>query len=155
MMAPMAMTAASDPALLRAWGINVEMDAVTADSASSVAIRGGRGEPVQYQPAFAAGPLLFRPRGPSPHRHVGDVRDSAGAAAAVSSLGTALATSAAAILAATFAAFASFAAVSAFNLSLVCLEDSEVKRSFFPTIFPSFSYTFPDFHRRDILSIVV
>ena len=59
MMAPMAMTAASDPALLRAWGINVEMDAVTADSASSVAIRGGRGEPVQYQPAFAAGPGAF------------------------------------------------------------------------------------------------
>ena len=35
MMAPMAMTAASDPALLRAWGINVEMDAVTADAATS------------------------------------------------------------------------------------------------------------------------
>lgn len=59
MMAPMAMTAASDPALLRAWGVNVEMDAVTADTASSVTIRGGRGEPVQYQAAFAAGPAAF------------------------------------------------------------------------------------------------
>jgi ABC-type uncharacterized transport system involved in gliding motility auxiliary subunit len=42
MMAPMAMTAASDPALLRGWGVNVEMDAVTGDAAGSVAIRGTR-----------------------------------------------------------------------------------------------------------------
>jgi ABC-type uncharacterized transport system involved in gliding motility auxiliary subunit len=59
MMAPMALTAASDPALLRAWGVNVELDAVTADADNSVTIRGGRGEPVQYQPAFAAGPAAF------------------------------------------------------------------------------------------------
>ena len=55
MMAPMAMTAASDPALLRAWGVNVEVEAITGDAASSVAIRSSRGDPVQYQPAFAAG----------------------------------------------------------------------------------------------------
>jgi ABC-type uncharacterized transport system involved in gliding motility auxiliary subunit len=59
MMAPMAMTAASDPSLLRGWGVNVEMDVVTADAASSVTIRGSRGEPVQYQAAFAAGPAAF------------------------------------------------------------------------------------------------
>ncbi len=64
MMAPMAMTAASDPALLRGWGVNVEMDAVTADTASSVTIRGGRGEPVQYQAAFAAGPAAFSQESP-------------------------------------------------------------------------------------------
>ena len=59
MMAPMAMTAASDPALLRGWGVNVEMDAVTADSANSVSIRGGRGDAIQYAPAFASGPAAF------------------------------------------------------------------------------------------------
>ena len=59
MMAPMAMTAASDPSLLRGWGVNVEMDAVTADAANSVSIRGGRGDAVQYAPAFAAGPESF------------------------------------------------------------------------------------------------
>ncbi len=59
MMAPMAMSAASDPALLRAWGVNVEMDAVTADAATSVTIRSSRGEPVQYQAAFASGPASF------------------------------------------------------------------------------------------------
>jgi ABC-type uncharacterized transport system involved in gliding motility auxiliary subunit len=59
MMAPMAMTAASDPALLRGWGVNVEMDAVTADAANSVSIRGGRGDAIQYAPAFASGPAAF------------------------------------------------------------------------------------------------
>ncbi|MEN9653349.1 MAG: hypothetical protein RL303_1069, partial [Verrucomicrobiota bacterium] len=59
MMAPMALAAASDPTLLRAWGVQVEMDAVTGDNANSVSIRGGRGEPVQYAPAFAAGPPSF------------------------------------------------------------------------------------------------
>ena len=54
MMAPMALTAASDPALLRAWGVNVDLDAVVGDASSSVAIRGSRGDAVQYQPAFAA-----------------------------------------------------------------------------------------------------
>jgi ABC-type uncharacterized transport system involved in gliding motility auxiliary subunit len=59
MMAPMAMTAASDPALLRGWGVNVEMDAVTADAANSVSIRGARGDAIQYAPAFASGPAAF------------------------------------------------------------------------------------------------
>lgn len=59
MMAPMALTAASDPALLRAWGVNVDLDAVTGDAASSVSIRSSRGDPVQYQPAFAAGGAAF------------------------------------------------------------------------------------------------
>lgn len=59
MMAPMALTAASDPALLRAWGVNVDLDAVTGDAASSVSIRSSRGDPVQYQPAFAAGAAAF------------------------------------------------------------------------------------------------
>ena len=59
MMAPMALTAASDPALLRAWGVNVDLDAVIGDSASSVAIRSSRGDPVQYQPAFAASAAAF------------------------------------------------------------------------------------------------
>jgi len=59
MMAPMAMTASSDPALLRAWGVNVDMDAIVGDAASSVAIRSSRGDPVQYQPAFAATGAAF------------------------------------------------------------------------------------------------
>ncbi len=60
MMAPMAaMGAASDPALLRGWGINVEMDAITSDSSSSIAIRGSRGEPIQYPAACSAGPDAF------------------------------------------------------------------------------------------------
>ena len=59
MMAPMAMTAASDPAMLRAWGVDVALDAVVGDAASSVSIRGSRAEPVQYQPAFAVGPASF------------------------------------------------------------------------------------------------
>jgi ABC-type uncharacterized transport system involved in gliding motility auxiliary subunit len=59
MMAPMALTAASDPALLRAWGVNVDLDAVTGDAASSVSIRSSRGDAVQYQPAFAAGAAAF------------------------------------------------------------------------------------------------
>lgn len=64
MMAPMALAAASDPALLRGWGVQVEMDAVTADSANSVSIRGGRGEAIQYIPAFIAGPAAFAPDSP-------------------------------------------------------------------------------------------
>jgi ABC-type uncharacterized transport system involved in gliding motility auxiliary subunit len=59
MMAPMALTAASDPAMLRAWGVNVDLDAVTGDAASSVSIRSSRGDAVQYQPAFAAGAASF------------------------------------------------------------------------------------------------
>ena len=59
MMAPMSLTAASDPALLRAWGVNVDLDAVTGDAASSVSIRSSRGDAVQYQPAFAAGAASF------------------------------------------------------------------------------------------------
>ncbi len=53
MMAPMALGASSDPLLLRGWGINVDIDAVVGDASNSVAIRGSRGEPVQYQPAFS------------------------------------------------------------------------------------------------------
>ena len=64
MMAPMALTAASDPALLRAWGVNVDLDAVTGDSASSVSIRSSRGDAVQYQPAFAAGNATFSKESP-------------------------------------------------------------------------------------------
>jgi ABC-type uncharacterized transport system involved in gliding motility auxiliary subunit len=64
MMAPMALTAASDPALLRAWGVNVDLDAVMGDSASSVSIRSSRGDPVQYQPAFAAGAAAFSKESP-------------------------------------------------------------------------------------------
>lgn len=64
MMAPMALTAASDPALLRAWGVNVDLDAVTGDSASSVSIRSSRGDAVQYQPAFAAGNAAFSKESP-------------------------------------------------------------------------------------------
>ena len=64
MMAPMALTAASDPALLRAWGVNVDLDAVIGDSASSVTIRSSRGDPVQYQPAFAASGAAFSKESP-------------------------------------------------------------------------------------------
>ena len=64
MMAPMALTAASDPALLRAWGVNVDLDAVIGDSANSVTIRSSRGDPVQYQAAFAAGPAAFSKESP-------------------------------------------------------------------------------------------
>jgi ABC-type uncharacterized transport system involved in gliding motility auxiliary subunit len=64
MVAPMALGASSDPALLRSWGVNVEVDAVTGDGASSVAIRGSRGEPVQYQPAFSVGPDGFSKESP-------------------------------------------------------------------------------------------
>jgi ABC-type uncharacterized transport system involved in gliding motility auxiliary subunit len=64
MMAPMALSAASDPALLRAWGVNVDLDAVMGDSASSVSIRSSRGDPVQYQPAFAAGAAAFSKESP-------------------------------------------------------------------------------------------
>jgi len=56
MVAPMALGASSDPALLRAWGVNVDMDAVSGDSQRSVPIRGSRNQPVQYPPAFSVGP---------------------------------------------------------------------------------------------------
>lgn len=56
MVAPMALGASSDPALLRGWGINVEMEAVAGDSQRSVPIRGSRNQPVQYPPAFSVGP---------------------------------------------------------------------------------------------------
>lgn len=59
MMAPMALGASSDPALLRGWGVNVDIDAVSGDSASSVAIRSSRGDPVQYPAAFSVGPEGF------------------------------------------------------------------------------------------------
>ena len=59
MMAPMALSAASDPAMFRGWGVNVDVDNVTGDAAGSVAIRSSRGDPVQYQPAVAVGPGGF------------------------------------------------------------------------------------------------
>ena len=55
MVAPMALGASSDPALLRGWGVNVDMDAVAGDSQRSVPIRGSRNQPVQYPPAFSVG----------------------------------------------------------------------------------------------------
>jgi len=55
MMAPMALGASSDAALLRGWGVNVELDAVTGDLNRNLPIRGARGEPVQYPPAIAVG----------------------------------------------------------------------------------------------------
>ena len=55
MMAPMALGASSDAALLRGWGVNVELDAVSGDLNRNLPIRGARGEPVQYPPAIAVG----------------------------------------------------------------------------------------------------
>jgi ABC-type uncharacterized transport system involved in gliding motility auxiliary subunit len=55
MVAPMALGASSDPALLRAWGVSVDMDAVVGDSQRSVPIRGSRNQPVQYPHAFSVG----------------------------------------------------------------------------------------------------
>ena len=74
MMAPMALGASSDPALLRGWGVNVDVDAVSGDSASSVAIRSSRGDPVQYPAAFSVGPEGF-PNKNSPLTH--DLRELA------------------------------------------------------------------------------
>lgn len=55
MVAPMALGASSDPALLRAWGVGVDMDAVVGDAQRSVPIRSSRGQTVQYPPAFSVG----------------------------------------------------------------------------------------------------
>jgi len=55
-LAPLAMGASSDPALLQAWGVNVELNSVLGDSQRSVPIRSGRGEPMLYPPAFSIGP---------------------------------------------------------------------------------------------------
>ncbi len=65
MVAPMAaMGASSDPALLRGWGVNAEMAGVSGDAANSVAIRGSRGEPVQYPSAFSVPPPGLAPDSP-------------------------------------------------------------------------------------------
>lgn len=64
MMAPMAMGASSDAALLRGWGVNVELEAVTGDLGRNLPIRGARGEPVQYPPAIAIGPGALDPNSP-------------------------------------------------------------------------------------------
>lgn len=64
MMAPMAMGASSDAALLRGWGVNVELEAVTGDLSRNLPIRGARGEPVQYPPAIAIGPESLNPKSP-------------------------------------------------------------------------------------------
>ena len=49
--------------MIRAWGVNVEMDAVTADGNASLTLGGSRGE-VSYPAAFGAGDGAFdrRPR---------------------------------------------------------------------------------------------
>jgi ABC-type uncharacterized transport system involved in gliding motility auxiliary subunit len=64
MMAPMAMGASSDAALLRGWGVNVELEAVTGDLNRNLPIRGARGEPVQYPPAIAVGRDSLNPNSP-------------------------------------------------------------------------------------------
>jgi ABC-type uncharacterized transport system involved in gliding motility auxiliary subunit len=64
MMAPMAMGAASDATLLRGWGVNVELEAVTGDLTRNLPIRGSRGEPVQYPPAISVGPDSFEKSSP-------------------------------------------------------------------------------------------
>ena len=64
MMAPMALGASSDAALLRGWGVNVELEAVTGDLNRNLPIRGARGEPVQYPPAIAIGPESLNPNSP-------------------------------------------------------------------------------------------
>ncbi len=64
MMAPMAMGASSDATLLRGWGVNVELEAVTGDLNRNLPIRGGRGEPVQYPPAIAVGRDALSPDSP-------------------------------------------------------------------------------------------
>lgn len=64
MVAPMALGASSDPALLRGWGVNVEMEAVAGDSQRSVPIRGARNQPVQYPPAFSVGPEALSKESP-------------------------------------------------------------------------------------------
>lgn len=54
MMVPAAaMGAASDPALLRGWGVEAPVDAVVGDAAHSLQMQSSRGEPVSYPPAVA------------------------------------------------------------------------------------------------------
>ena len=54
MMAPAAaMGAASDPALLRGWGVDAPVDAVVGDAANSLQMPSARGEPVAYPPAIS------------------------------------------------------------------------------------------------------
>jgi ABC-type uncharacterized transport system involved in gliding motility auxiliary subunit len=48
-----AMGAASDPALAKAWGVDVPVDAVVGDAARSLQMPSARGEPVTYPPAAA------------------------------------------------------------------------------------------------------
>ena len=48
-----AMGAASDPALAKAWGVEVPVDAVVGDAARSLQMPTARGEPVTYPPAAA------------------------------------------------------------------------------------------------------
>ncbi len=55
----LAMGAASDPALLKAWGIFVDIEALTGDAEHSVAIRGSRGQPIQYPAAFSVSSESF------------------------------------------------------------------------------------------------
>lgn len=53
--APMIMGASSDTALIKAWGVNVEMGTVMGDSQRSVPLQGGRGQAILYPPAFSVG----------------------------------------------------------------------------------------------------
>jgi len=55
----LAMGAASDPALLKAWGVHVDVEALTGDAQRSLAIRGSRGQPTQYPAAFSVGSDSF------------------------------------------------------------------------------------------------
>jgi len=48
-----AMGAASDPALAKAWGVEVPVDAIVGDAARSLQMPTSRGEPVTYPPAAA------------------------------------------------------------------------------------------------------
>lgn len=55
----LAMGAASDPVLLKSWGINVGVESLVGDIQRSVAIRGARGQAIQYPAAFSVGPESF------------------------------------------------------------------------------------------------
>jgi ABC-type uncharacterized transport system involved in gliding motility auxiliary subunit len=55
----LAMGAASDPSLLKSWGVAVDIDAISADTEHSLAIRGSRGQPTPYPAAFSVGSESF------------------------------------------------------------------------------------------------
>jgi len=55
----LAMGAASDPTLLKTWGVYVDVDAISGDAEHSLAIRSSRGQPIPYPAAFSVGPESF------------------------------------------------------------------------------------------------